>query len=74
MPSEFAQKLAMKIGRELQQTYELVDCKWWLFTRGKPAKELTADEVAWHMARNHHPFVPDGITTDHPDWWKLPGE
>lgn len=74
MPSEFSQNLAMRISRQLRQTYELVDGKWWLFTLGKPAKELTDDEVAWHVARKHLPFVPGGIKTDHPDWWKDPSQ
>jgi hypothetical protein len=60
------------IGKALQQHYEQVNGAWWLFTMGKPARPLTQSEIDWHVARNHKPFVENGISEDHPDWWKDP--
>jgi hypothetical protein len=67
-----SQQLAHVIGKALQQHYEQVNGAWWLFTMGKPARPLAQSEIDWHVARNHKPFVENGISEDHPDWWKDP--
>jgi hypothetical protein len=60
------------MGRMLQQEYRQHDGKWWLYTRGKPARELKADEVQWHLDRNHAPFVSGGVTPNDAEWWNDP--
>ena len=69
---ELSQQVASEIGRALQQNYCQVNGKWHLMTFGRIVRELTQDEVDWHIARNHSPFVIGGITQGHPDWWKDP--
>lgn len=69
---ELSGKIASAIGNALGQEYRKCDGVWWLYTRGNPARALRDDELAWHIARRHRPFVPDGIDHDHPDWWKDP--
>lgn len=69
-----AKKIAHTMGTMLQQEYrvKVEDGKWWLFANGSPQRELRDDEVEWHVARRHRPFVPDGITTDDPRWFDDP--
>ena len=69
---KLAEGLATVMGAALGQTYERHDGGWWLFTAGKPVRALADDEVKWHVHRRHKPFVPDGVSKDHPDWWKDP--
>lgn len=64
-----AEEAASAIGRMLKQEYRWHEGKWWLFTLGKPARELRQDEIDWHSIRGHAPFVKDGITPDDPRWW-----
>lgn len=68
----FAGLVSGSIGVALRQTYEKVNGKWWLFSAGKPARELKDDEVEWHMLRRHKPFITDGIDCDDPHWWDDP--
>ena len=69
---ELSQQVASTIGRALRQDYRQVNGKWHLVTLGRVVRELTQDEIDWHVARNHSPFVPDGIAQGNPDWWKDP--
>lgn len=69
---QLAQGIATTIGTALGQSYRQIDGKWWLFTRETAQRVLADDEVAWHVARRHKPFISDGIDTSHPDWWKDP--
>ena len=71
---DISETIASAFGFALQQSYALREGEWWLLTAGKPMRTLKADEVAWHVARNHAPFVDGGITPDSPDWWKDPVE
>jgi len=71
---DLAEAMATAMGFVFDQSYVLVSDQWWLFTRGEPMRVLTDDEVAWHVARNHAPFVEGGITPEHADWWKEPAE
>jgi hypothetical protein len=64
-----AQDIASGIGVMLQQSYEQHEGVWWLFAAGKPKRALKTDEVEWHVARQHKPFVPDGVSQDDPRWW-----
>lgn len=70
--TQLARSVAETIGHILNQHWEQIDGKWWLFTRGIAQRALSDDEVAWHVARNHKPFVPDGIDKGHADWWREP--
>jgi|GEM_PF-4697266 len=70
--NELAGNIASGIGAALGQTYEQHNGEWWLFTAGKPARQLKPDEVEWHVERNHKPFVQDGIDKDDPRWWDDP--
>ena len=70
--AESVQWMASLMGHSLQQTYQMHEAQWWLFTHGKPARPLEEDEIQWHRARNHAPFVEGGVTPDSPDWWKEP--
>lgn len=63
---------ASAMGTALGQTYRKVGDEWWLYTKGKPARTLKPDEVEWHVARRHAPFVEGGITTDDARWWDDP--
>lgn len=67
-----AQSCASAMGRAFRQEYRKIDGIWFLFTMGKQVRAMSDDEIAWHVARNHAPFVPGGINSDHPDWWKEP--
>ena len=68
-PSE---RVATEIGSMLAQEYVFYQGQWWLFTLGKPARALRQDEIDWHTARRHQPFVEEGIPKGHPDWWSDP--
>lgn len=67
-----SREIAIAMGNLLQQNYRLVDGKYWLFNADTPVSELTDEELQWHTARNHAPFVPNGITTDDPRWFDDP--
>jgi hypothetical protein len=69
---KLAGSLATEIGNVLRQTYKYRNGKWWLFTAGRPMRELSQDEVEWHTRRKHFPFVANGITKDDPRWWDEP--
>lgn len=66
------QNTASGFAKILRQSYEFIDGSWWLLTLGKPVRELSEEEVQWHIDRNHAPFIKDGIDPDHKDWWKDP--
>ena len=68
----FAQWLASSIGTTLQQDYRAYEGGWWLFTLGRPSRALQVDEIAWHVARNHAPFVEGGVLQGTPHWWDDP--
>ena len=60
------------IGDLLRQEYRLERGRWWLWSMGRPVRELTADEVEWHRARKHAPFVEGGVEKGDPRWWDEP--
>ena len=64
--------IAKIIGWGLGQEYHWHENKWWLFSLGKPSRPLEPDEVAWHVSRNHAPFVEGGIEKDDPRWFDDP--
>lgn len=66
-------QLAGLLGHMLQQSYEMHEGKWWLFTLGKPERPLEESEVKWHTERNHAPFVENGLTdATSEEWWADP--
>ncbi len=67
-----AAELATMIGAALGQEYRKVGTAWWLFTMGKAMRPLKTDEVEWHVARRHAPFVEGGVTLGDPRWWDDP--
>ena len=67
-----ARIVCSKMARLLRQEYRWHNGAWWLFSLGKPARSLSDEEVEWHKARNHAPFVENGIGPDHTDWVKEP--
>lgn len=69
---ELGNCIAAGVGRMLQQEYRQRDGQWWLWSLGREVRTLTEEEVAWHVARRHSPFVPGGVTQGSPDWWKDP--
>lgn len=69
-----AERFAWTMGKLLQQSYGVVDGRWWLHTRGAPIRPLEDHEVAWHVARGHAPFVAGGIDVDDPRWFEDPEE
>lgn len=62
------------MGNLLNQSYVQKDGKWYLFNGEFLIRQLDEGEVEWHKDRNHYPFIENGITKDHPDWWKEPSK
>jgi hypothetical protein len=60
------------MGALLCQNYRLVGTVWWLYNGDTAVRELSENEVAWHVARNHYPFVPNGVRSKDPAWWNEP--
>jgi hypothetical protein len=69
-----ASDLAELIGDLFHQSHRLHNGKWWLFSFDKPCRELTDEEVAWHTARKHAPFVECGLEHGDSHWWDDPEE
>lgn len=46
--AQAVQEVCQGIGQMLKQEYRQHEGRWWLFTLGKPARPLTADEVKEH--------------------------
>lgn len=69
-----SEDVASSIGQILRQEYRMVDGKWCLFALGKFARELDPDEIDWHTARRHAPFVEGGLEPSDPRWWDDPKE
>ena len=70
--AQAAKLLASMMGDAFKQRYRMHNGEWWLFSKEEPMRVLAKEEISWHTARNHFPFVEGGIDTDHPDWWKEP--
>ena len=70
--SRLSNILCSIMGCGLQQEYVNVNGVWWLYSMGKPQRELSEDEVQWHIDRNHKPFAENGINKDDPKWWEEP--
>jgi hypothetical protein len=71
---ELACGIATVMGTAFDQEYRHQDGRWWLYTMGRAVRPLTADEIAWHSARRHAPFVPDGVEKHDPRWWDEPSD
>lgn len=76
MPDPLAKTLgnaiAAAVGTALGQEYRRDDEGWWLWQLGRPVRLLRPDEIRWHVARRHAPFVAGGATPDGPGWWDEP--